>query len=173
VLEQDGQPFAVLEIACLGIFGELAEAARHAVKPELVQQIEGPSVKRATGPLGPASPSEIPARQSPQAKPPQRADRRRDSSDGTMPSSNSLPYRRRVQPGSTRCRSRPRDRQPAKRCWPLSNSTSTTSSPSNHRAVMDVTEPPAWHHPQPLDRPSCQRQKGIVSEAPSPGDIIS
>jgi hypothetical protein len=38
---------------------------------------------------------------------------------------------------------------------------------------MDVIERPARHHPQLLDRPSSQRQKGIVREAPSPSDIIS
>ena len=45
VFEQDGEPFAVLEIACLGILGELAEAVRHALQAELVQQIKGGMVE--------------------------------------------------------------------------------------------------------------------------------
>jgi hypothetical protein len=45
VLEQDGQPLAVLEMARLGVLSELAKATRHAVQSELVQQIEGGMVE--------------------------------------------------------------------------------------------------------------------------------
>jgi hypothetical protein len=40
MLEQDGEPFSVLEIARLGVLSELAKAARHALQAEFVQQID-------------------------------------------------------------------------------------------------------------------------------------
>ena len=45
MLERDGEPFAVLEIARLRILGKLAEAARRAVQPEFMQQIESGMVE--------------------------------------------------------------------------------------------------------------------------------
>jgi hypothetical protein len=40
VLEQDAEPFGVLEIARLGVLSKFANVARHALQAELVQQFE-------------------------------------------------------------------------------------------------------------------------------------